>query len=85
MCGAKKTIFLYSQESYSIYNTSKVINISSKKQSSGFRKRPKGTHGSLTKAGKVRDSTPNIPSERKRKKIPRVKNRIKYNKMRYGR
>ncbi|MBD3187448.1 30S ribosomal protein S30e [Candidatus Bathyarchaeota archaeon] len=33
-----------------------------------------GSHGSLTKAGKVRAQTPKVPSKRSKKKIPRVRN-----------
>lgn len=40
------------------------------------------THGSLNKAGRVRDTTPKIPVTNTRKRlIPRVKNRRKYEKM----
>nr|MDO8115570.1 30S ribosomal protein S30e [Candidatus Sigynarchaeota archaeon] len=33
-----------------------------------------GSHGSLTKAGKVRGQTPKVESHRPQKKIPRVRN-----------
>lgn len=33
-----------------------------------------GSHGSLTKAGKVRGQTPKVESNRVKKKIPRVRN-----------
>ncbi|MFX0102476.1 MAG: 30S ribosomal protein S30e, partial [Candidatus Hodarchaeota archaeon] len=33
-----------------------------------------GSHGSLTKAGKVRGQTPKVKSNRPKKKIPRVRN-----------
>ncbi|MHA1794018.1 MAG: 30S ribosomal protein S30e [Promethearchaeota archaeon] len=33
-----------------------------------------GSHGSLTKAGKVRGQTPKVESRRGKKKIPRVRN-----------
>ncbi|MHA1370045.1 MAG: 30S ribosomal protein S30e [Promethearchaeota archaeon] len=33
-----------------------------------------GSHGSLTKAGKVRGQTPKVESHRVPKKIPRVRN-----------
>lgn len=33
-----------------------------------------GSHGSLTKAGKVRGQTPKVESKRPQKKIPRVRN-----------
>jgi small subunit ribosomal protein S30e len=39
----------------------------------------RGTHGSTTKAGKVRMQTPKIPPTVKHKKLgPRVRNRRKY-------
>ena len=37
-----------------------------------------GTHGSLTKAGKVRKQTPRMPKKNKKNLPPRLKNRIKY-------
>ncbi|MBD3229773.1 MAG: 30S ribosomal protein S30e [Candidatus Lokiarchaeota archaeon] len=37
-----------------------------------------GSHGSLTKAGKVRSQTPKVPSHRPPKEIPRVRNRKNY-------
>ncbi|MCC6053751.1 MAG: 30S ribosomal protein S30e [Thermosphaera sp.] len=36
------------------------------------------THGSLTKAGKVRSATPKIPPKPKKNKPPRVRNRAEY-------
>ena len=36
------------------------------------------SHGSLTKAGKVRNQTPKIPPKGKKNKPPRIKNRIEY-------
>jgi small subunit ribosomal protein S30e len=36
------------------------------------------THGSLTKAGKVRSATPKIPPKAKKNKPPRVRNRVEY-------
>jgi ribosomal protein S30 len=42
------------------------------------------THGSLTKAGKVRAQTPNVErTSHDSKTIPRVKNRSKYMRMKY--
>ena len=42
----------------------------------------KGSHGSLTKAGKVRDSTPKIPPTPRssKRKHPRCRNRKNYEK-----
>ncbi len=37
-----------------------------------------GTHGSLTKAGKVRKQTPRIEPKNKKNYHPRLKNRVKY-------
>jgi len=37
-----------------------------------------GSHGSLTKAGKVRSQTPKVESHRLPKEIPRVRNRKHY-------
>jgi len=37
-----------------------------------------GSHGSLTKAGKVRSQTPKVESHRPKKPIPRVQNRLNY-------
>ncbi|TFF89451.1 MAG: 30S ribosomal protein S30e [Promethearchaeota archaeon] len=37
-----------------------------------------GSHGSLTKAGKVRSQTPKVVSHRLPKEIPRVRNRKNY-------
>ncbi|BAA81211.1 30S ribosomal protein S30 [Aeropyrum pernix K1] len=37
-----------------------------------------GTHGSLTKAGKVRKQTPRLPAKQKKNYPPRLKNRLKY-------
>lgn len=36
------------------------------------------SHGSLTKAGKVRSQTPKIPGKQKKNKCPRVRNRKEY-------
>lgn len=36
------------------------------------------SHGSLTKAGKVRSQTPKIPPKQKKNKPPRIKNRWEY-------
>jgi small subunit ribosomal protein S30e len=36
------------------------------------------THGSLTKAGKVRSATPKIPPKPKKNKPPRVRNKVEY-------
>ena len=36
------------------------------------------SHGSLTKAGKVRSQTPKIPPKPKRNLVPRVRNRREY-------
>jgi small subunit ribosomal protein S30e len=36
------------------------------------------SHGSLTKAGKVRGQTPKIPPKPKRNLVPRVRNRREY-------
>lgn len=36
------------------------------------------SHGSLTKAGKVRNQTPKIPPKPKKNKPPRVRNRLEY-------
>ncbi|MDH5769982.1 MAG: 30S ribosomal protein S30e [Candidatus Bathyarchaeota archaeon] len=38
------------------------------------------THGSLTKAGKVRHGTPNIPSTRRKRPSPKSRNRRNYRK-----
>lgn len=37
-----------------------------------------GTHGSMTKAGKVRKQTPKLPAKNKKNYPPRLKNRLKY-------
>ncbi|MHA1917329.1 MAG: 30S ribosomal protein S30e [Candidatus Ranarchaeia archaeon] len=37
-----------------------------------------GSHGSITKAGKVRDQTPKVESHRPPKKIPRIRNNKNY-------
>jgi small subunit ribosomal protein S30e len=51
-----------------------------RKKSTGHKK--KGTHGSLTKAGKVRDSTPQIrPSVKKDKSGPRIRNKKRFNRL----
>lgn len=39
------------------------------------------THGSLTKAGKVRDQTPKLAGRKRRNKIPRVDNVKAYRKL----
>ena len=39
-----------------------------------------GSHGSLTKAGKVRSQTPKVVSHKLQKEIPRIRNRKHYNK-----
>ncbi len=39
------------------------------------------THGSLTKAGKVRDQTPRIESQGRKSQIPRIRNRRNYVKL----
>lgn len=36
------------------------------------------SHGSLTKAGKVRSQTPKIPARPKRNLVPRVRNRREF-------
>jgi small subunit ribosomal protein S30e len=36
------------------------------------------SHGSLTKAGKVRNATPKMPKKEKHKEVPRVRNRLEY-------
>jgi len=38
------------------------------------------THGSLSKAGKVRDQTPKIPATPKKSKMPRIRIRSNYRK-----
>jgi small subunit ribosomal protein S30e len=38
------------------------------------------SHGSLTKAGKVRNQTPKIPKKEKHKEVPRVRNRKEFEK-----
>jgi small subunit ribosomal protein S30e len=38
------------------------------------------SHGSLTKAGKVRSQTPKIQPKPRRKEVPRVRNRLEYEK-----
>lgn len=49
--------------------------------SGSSKKGGRGTHGSTTKAGKVRKQTPQIPTSVKHKKLcPRVRNRRKYEK-----
>ena len=37
-----------------------------------------GSHGSLTKAGKVRTQTPKVESGKKPKPIPRIRNKKNY-------
>jgi len=37
-----------------------------------------GSHGSLTKAGKVRSQTPKVTSKRGPKPIPRIRNKKNY-------
>lgn len=39
---------------------------------------PRGTHGALNKAGKVRSLTPKIERRHKKRPIPRVKTRANY-------
>lgn len=39
-----------------------------------------GSHGSLTKAGKVRSQTPKVEAKPRRSPIPRVRNRRLYRK-----
>ncbi len=36
---------------------------------------PRGSHGSLAKAGKVRSSTPKVPRRERSSPTPRIKNR----------
>jgi small subunit ribosomal protein S30e len=49
--------------------------------SGSSKKGGRGTHGSTTKAGKVRMQTPKIPPTVKHKKLcPRLRNRRKYEK-----
>ena len=36
------------------------------------------SHGSLTKAGKVRSQTPKIPAKQKKNLAPRIRNRKEY-------
>ncbi len=38
------------------------------------------SHGSLTKAGKVRSQTPKIQAKEKHKEVPRVRNREEFEK-----
>jgi len=38
------------------------------------------SHGSLTKAGKVRNQTPKLPKKEKHKEVPRLRNRLEYEK-----
>ncbi len=48
-------------------------------QSSARKKGGKGTHGSLTKAGKVRNTTPKVPATVKHNKLgPKQRNRRNY-------
>jgi len=37
-----------------------------------------GSHGSITKAGKVRSQTPKVPAKVRRTPIPRIRNRKNY-------
>ncbi|MHA1754382.1 MAG: 30S ribosomal protein S30e [Candidatus Odinarchaeia archaeon] len=37
-----------------------------------------GSHGSLTKAGKVRSQTPKVEAKVRRSSIPRLRNRVNY-------
>ncbi len=37
-----------------------------------------GSHGSLTKAGKVRSQTPKVEAKERRMPIPRIRNRRNY-------
>ncbi len=39
-----------------------------------------GSHGSLTKAGKVRDQTPKVPRKERHSPIPRKRNKSNYRK-----
>ncbi len=39
------------------------------------------SHGSLTKAGKVRKQTPKIPAKPRKNPAPRIRNRIEYRRM----
>jgi len=39
------------------------------------------THGSLTKAGKVRNQTPRLAPRERKSLSPRVRNRLKYEKL----
>ncbi|MCE4619934.1 MAG: 30S ribosomal protein S30e [Desulfurococcales archaeon] len=39
------------------------------------------THGSMTKAGKVRKQTPKIPAKPRKNPPPRLRNRVKYKKL----
>ncbi len=41
-----------------------------------------GSHGSLTKAGKVRSQTPKIPAKPRKNKPPRVRNRKEFERFR---
>lgn len=38
------------------------------------------SHGSLTKAGKVRSQTPKVEAKKRKKESPRVRNRVEYDK-----
>jgi len=44
------------------------------------KKSGKGSHGSLTKAGKVRSLTPKVEKTRRKKRHPRARNRKNYEK-----
>jgi len=46
----------------------------------GGKKSGKGSHGSLTKAGKVRNSTPKVEGLHRKKPHPRARNRKNYEK-----
>ncbi len=37
-----------------------------------------GSHGSITKAGKVRSQTPKVPAKERHTAIPRIRNRKNY-------
>ena len=39
-----------------------------------------GSHGSLTKAGKVRSQTPKVKGKVRKSPIPRVRNRVNFDK-----
>ncbi len=43
-----------------------------------------GSHGSLTKAGKVRSQTPKIPAKNKKNLPPRIRNRKEFERLKAG-